>query len=165
MENWLTIKDYPNYQISDQGNVRRIDTGLLRKFQLTRRGYHRITLGKRKKDGTGATAYGVHRLVAMYFIKNTENKPQVNHRNGIKTDNRVENLEWATNSENAKHSFRIGLQSNVGSKNPAAKMTESDALFIKLSNLSSVSLSKAMGIPLTSIYNLRCGKTWKHVKV
>jgi hypothetical protein len=75
--------------------------GKLMHFYITRKGYHRTTLNRDK--------HLVHRLVAEAFIPKVEGKTQVNHINGIKGDNRVENLEWCTNAENAKHAWKIGL--------------------------------------------------------
>lgn len=85
----------------------RIDNrrGKILKPGVDKYGYHRVVLsynGKRK-------TYLVHRLVAQVFIPNPKNKPTVNHKNGIKTDNRVENLEWATQSEQKQHSIKNHL--------------------------------------------------------
>ena len=70
------------------------------------RGYKRVELSKAGIN----KKYNVHRIVAKTFIPNPENKPEVNHINGNKEDNRVENLEWVTSKENQIHAYKIGLQ-------------------------------------------------------
>lgn len=105
------------YEVSSLGRVRSLDRmgatcygatrklkGKLLKASPSTHGYRRVTAPK----GYG-TFMAVHRLVAMEFIANPENKRHVNHINGDCGDNRVENLEWCTHAENMRHARRIGL--------------------------------------------------------
>lgn len=116
MEIWKDITGYEGYfQVSNLGNFRSLDRRIKYKNSGTRLypgkpllkettldGYQRIVLMKEaiKKR------FMCHRIVAQEFIPNPENKPFINHINGNKSDNRVENLEWCTQSENELHSFR-----------------------------------------------------------
>ena len=108
LEEWKPIKGFENiYDISNLGNIYSYRKKQILKPQKHEHGYLRI--GLQKKNREDVHYFYVHRLVAEAFILNLDQKPQVNHKNGIKDDNRVENLEWVTNSENVRHAIQIGL--------------------------------------------------------
>ena len=120
-EIWKPILGYEErYEVSNLGMIRKIQgryAGRILKCFTDSDGYLCISLTKDYKS----KSFFVHRLVAMTFIPNLENKPQVNHINGIKSDNRVENLEWVTASENMQHAWKNGLTKGNFGKHPTEK--------------------------------------------
>lgn len=124
-EIWKPISGYEGiYEVSSIGRIKslerikygnylqkeRILTLSYRNMSRAKGGYYTILLCKNKVN----KRFLVHRLVAVTFLENKEKKSQVNHKNGIKKDNKVDNLEWVTPKENIQHSFRTGL--NIGNK-------------------------------------------------
>lgn len=113
MTEWRAISGYDGrYFISSAGEVKSIygSCKLIKHYQA--RGYHKVNLRLKKRQ----TAQHVHRLVAFAFIPNPENKPYVNHIDGVKSNNNKENLEWCTASENNSHAYKIGLKKYTGVK-------------------------------------------------
>lgn len=121
------ISEFRDYYITDTGDVyarnyRGSGTSHKIKTYFTHRGYEAVSLYKNNKR----THKTVHRLVAEAFIPNPDNKPEVNHINGDKADNRIENLEWVTRSENKLHRYRVLGQrgawlGKTGGANPISK--------------------------------------------
>lgn len=118
---WKPVEDYEDlYMVSNTGLVKRLKKSIIFYTGSIKVYTEKVLYGyENKVDGYvyyGLTKddkqrkFKIHRLVAKAFIPNPENKPQVNHINGIKTDNRVENLEWCTSSENHQHAWDIGLK-------------------------------------------------------
>lgn len=145
-EIWKDITGYEGlYQVSSLGNVKSLDRyvkhyrggncfkkGATLKPSKNRKGYYLIVLAK---EGISRSK-SIHRIVAETFIPNQQNKPQVNHKDGNKTNNSVQNLEWATQEENMTHAFENGLNkgSMLGKKgvsHPRNLLTQYDVNEIK----------------------------------
>ena len=136
-EQWRDIPGYEGlYQVSDQGRVRSLDhyarsgfgsvrlaPGKVLKPGITVNGYAQVALSN---DGQREYPF-VHRLVAQAFHPNPKNKEQVNHKNGIKTDNRVDNLEWCSMSENLYH--RHSVLGQPGGRRKAVVCVETGAIY------------------------------------
>ena len=105
MENWKKIEGFENYSVSDLGRVRNDKTGRIMKTPCNGHGYPSLNL----EGKSGRCFVKVHQLVAKAFLPNPEEKKTINHKNGIKSDNTLTNLEWATHSENTKHALKNGL--------------------------------------------------------
>lgn len=186
-EIWRDVKDYESlYAVSSFGRMKSYDREVLQSYgvkvilkgkifkQSKINGYRAAGL---VKDGKRKTVR-LHILIAQAFLPNPENKPQVNHKNGIKWDNRVENLEWATPSENGKHAYRSGLnhvseyqkiktsQCTRGSLQQSSVLKEADIPIIrkmKQSGMTNKKIAENFNVNRETIGYIIRGKTWKHV--
>ena|SRR3990167_4411598 len=177
-EDWIDAAGYEGfYQVSNSGKVRSLDRyvkrghngvggfikpGIILNSTLTN-GYPKITLSV---DGIKRKIY-VHQLVAKSFVHNPENKPQVNHKNGIRTDNAVENLEWCTNKENNYHAnlvLRRDTFYKKGEGNIQAKLTQKQADNIREINakfkLSNVAIGEMFSVSGPTINGILNNKRW-----
>lgn len=177
IEEWKDIKGYEGiYQVSNFGNIKSLygKEHLIKPFPRPN-GYLGIMLYKNGKTHPRS----IHRIVAETFISNPEDKEQVNHINGIKTDNTTNNLEWCTRKENMAHSWKNGLRqfSEKRKIEMRKKMSievlqyDKNGKFIKEWESAKVA-GKVLGISQQCISNCRAGKTksaggyiWKYKEI
>ena len=152
-----------DYDVTESGIVVNTKTGKVLHQYKSKHGYLRVALcenGKQKR-------VFVHRLVAMKYIPNPHNLPQVNHKNGIKTDNRVKNLEWCTKSENMKHAVNTGLYSPPriiveGEQHGRAKLKKQDIVYIlKHKEIGDTELAKKFNVSREHIWLIKKRKSWR----
>ena len=106
MEIWKPVKGYDDlYEVSNLSKIKQLETGRILKQSTHVAGYKVATL----RNNKGRKIFYVHRIIAEAFIPNPYNKPQVNHKNGMKFDNRLDNLEWVTHKENLIHCHKNGM--------------------------------------------------------
>lgn len=104
----------------------------------------------------------IHRLVAILFIPNPLNLPQVNHKDGNKKNNKVDNLEWCDNSYNQKHAWALGLISNTGMKSPRRILDENQVKEIFFSQLPHKAIAEKYGIEKSGVNKIKTGRNWGH---
>lgn len=161
MEKWKPVKleGYERYYVSNLARVRSSYGRILKQYrQIT--GYWSTNLcGKKQKKKT----ITIHRLVALAFIPNPHNKPQVNHIDGNPENNVPSNLEWVTSSENIKHGYAIGIISQKGENHSRSKLTYAQVCEIrqKVANgVQKTALAREYGVHRDQIRRIAIGESW-----
>jgi predicted DNA-binding protein YlxM (UPF0122 family) len=166
------------YEVSNMGRVRSLDKrvnsrncsrlvkGQIMKGTPDKDGYFKVIFYD-KQNGKG---YFVHRLVALAFIPNLENKLQVNHIDGNKQNCNLDNLEWVTSRENRIHAFKTGLQQGqIGENSPVSLLTDDKIMEIvslyKTNNYSMDEIATLFDVNNATISNVINGKSWTHLKI
>lgn len=173
-ETWKVIpKTNGFYLVSNLGRIKSLKKnastgGIILKLGLHPKGYLRIGI---TYDSGKRIMKSVARLVGMAFIPNPENKSQINHIDGVKTNNTVSNLEWVSNQENMDHSIQVLKNRNwdyvVGENCNFSQLTEEEVIQIPklLETKSAREISKMFNVAPTTITEIVHGRSWKHLNL
>jgi hypothetical protein len=166
MQPEITWKEIPvalKYEVSDMGEVRNRETEKVLRQSLSR-GYPMVKL---QIEGR-SSPHKIHKLVLISFVGERPPAKETNHINGIKTDNRLSNLEWVTQSENTKHAYRTGLMvPKAGEESGRAKLNDEQVLKIRHlrehQKLTYVRLGRMFNVCINTVWHIVNRKSWKHI--
>ena len=167
-EVWADVEGYEGiYQVSSKGLVKSLSRKRIKlnkdKVDVKNK-YRGVTF---RKNGL-KRQFHVHRIVSKAFIYNRNLKRTVNHKNGIKGDNSIFNLEWCTYSENTNHALNTGLRiPKSGDFHYKTSLNENQVIRIKrlLGEMSVKNIAKKYSVSVYVIYDIRSGRTWSHVQL
>jgi hypothetical protein len=172
-EQWKPIIGYEtDYHVSDHGHIRSVKTKDSRGYHHTPKqlstpvashGYKKVCLCKEGK----VKQFLVSRLVAIHFIHNPTHLPEVNHKDGVKTNDRCDNLEWVTGAQNKEHAKQVGLNHNFCEGHCYASLTDAQAISIRLRYkpyiVTGNMLAKEYGVSRGVIYSITNGTRWRRL--
>lgn len=165
-EIWKVISGYEDYEISNLSRVRSIKMKTYVDVKKYVTGYPHVYLTNYKTRVR--TNLSLHRLLAIAFLPNPNNKPQVNHIDGIKNNSYLSNLEWVTHQENAKHAYSIGLSRIPmlkGEDHGGSKLTEREVIdilkMVLICQIEYRKVCKAFDIDISLVGLIAQGKIWK----
>lgn len=159
---WKKIPDFPLYACSPSGTIKNIKRDKVLRPTKDKNGYKKVLLCKNGYHKNIA----VHRVVALTFLDNPNNLPQVNHIDGNKINNNVSNLEWCSNYDNMQHAIKKGLVKVKYENNPNAKLKKEDVLNIRewfaSGRYTKDELAKTFGVSTTLIRYIIQEKIWRY---
>lgn len=166
IEEWRAVADWPEYEVSNLGRVRRVDTGRIRSAILMKStGYLIVSM---TRPGGERKLAAIHRLVAFAFLgEPPEPNMQVNHKDSDRANPRLDNIEWVTVSQNISHGYSHGKCNAVGSANGYSKLTDEAVTEIRRviqpDRASALNLAERFNVSKATIYDVVACRTWKHL--
>jgi len=159
----VSVRGFEEYKVTDRGDIIG-KYGRKLKPRISPDGYVRARFCKKN----GQYSRSIHRIVLENFVSPCPEGKECNHKNGIKTDNRVENLEWVTRSRNSIHAFAMGLKSQKGEESSRAKLTNRKVRTIRglleSTNFTHSAIAEMFGVTRSVISNIRARRLWDYVE-